>query len=84
MGGYNKRRNFKKYDFWAIESRLFFIFVVKYKDLIRKNPCNIHYNLAILKFILFQQIWYQIEAYTFFHLLRGYNNVLLTINDFIS
>ena len=38
MRGYNERRNFKKYDFWAIESRQFFIFVVKYKDLTRKKP----------------------------------------------
>ena len=43
---------FKKYDFWAIESRQFFIFVVKYKDLIRKNPCSIHYNLGHFKFYL--------------------------------
>ena len=52
MGGYSERRNFKKYDFWAIESRLFFIFVVKYKDLIRKNPCSIHYNLGHFKIYL--------------------------------
>ena len=52
MRGYNERRNFKKYDFWAIESRQFFIFVVKYKDLIRKNPCSIHYNLGHFKFYL--------------------------------
>ena len=75
MRGYSERRNFKEYDFWAIESRLFFIFVVKYKDLIRKTPVAFITIWAILKFILFQQIWYQIEADTFFHLLRGYNNI---------
>ena len=68
---------FKKYYFWAIESRLFFIFVVKYKGFIRKKTLVAFISIwAILKFILFQQIWYQIEADTFFNLLRGYNNIL--------